>query len=375
MGNNKYKNEIIKIDEIHNTKLKSFSTNFARLDYLSKTGDIMINYFDSNYSIQYNNVDVNETTEQEEQEQQYSPTQPEPCKKEDSFLPSSKLLKLIEEQEKNKKVKKPVKKRNNKTVSSISIFDYMDKNHDKTKINKSELQEQYLMLIKDDNFKMKNRIDKYIMCQNCDVEKELNIVENCFICPKCKDTELAIYKTEKTCENDTIIEKTKYPYKKINHFKEKLNQFQAKEHIDIPDEIFIAINNFMKKNNEPMKNISTKLIKKILKLNNKPKYYEHTQQIYCMITKTKPITLTRNEEIHLTNMFNDVQEPFTRYKSEGRQNFLNYSYVINKLFNIVGMPEYAAHFKLLKSSTKLKEQDAVWKLICNEKGWTYHPSI
>ena len=74
-------------------------------------------------------------------------------------------------------------------------------------------------------------------------------------------------------------------------------------------------------------------------------------------------------------MFNEMQDPFKKYKPPGRSNFLNYSYTLNRLFNILDMPEHAKFFNLLKSKDKLKDQDNVWKKICMDMGWDYLKSI
>ena len=38
----------------------------------------------------------------------------------------------------------------------------------------------------------------------------------------------------------------------------------------------------------------------------------------------------------------------------------------------IGKPDYAKYFKILKSETKLKEQEKIWKKICLELGWKYY---
>ena len=116
-------------------------------------------------------------------------------------------------------------------------------------------------------------------------------------------------------------------------------------------------------------------IKKILKKNKLHDYYEHLQQLYCIISGKPPITLTREIEEKLISMFNDMQDSFKRHKPQGRSNFLNYSYTLNRLFNILDMPEHSKFFNLLKSKDKLKDQDNVWKKICADMNWDYLKSI
>lgn len=54
---------------------------------------------------------------------------------------------------------------------------------------------------------------------------------------------------------------------------------------------------------------------------------------------------------------------------------IQYSYVINKLFGILELPEYAEHYHLLKNRAKLCDQDRIWKLICEDMEWKFNPSI
>jgi hypothetical protein len=63
-------------------------------------------------------------------------------------------------------------------------------------------------------------------------------------------------------------------------------------------------------------------------------------------------------------------------------NYLNYSYVLNKLFLIKAETDNnpkmlinAKYFKLLKSRDKLKMQDAIWKKICSYNNWPFHSSF
>jgi hypothetical protein len=58
------------------------------------------------------------------------------------------------------------------------------------------------------------------------------------------------------------------------------------------------------------------------------------QQIYCKITGSSPITLSREVETKIITMFQSMQESFQKYKADERSNFLSYSYVLNKLFKI-----------------------------------------
>jgi 23S rRNA maturation-related 3'-5' exoribonuclease YhaM len=160
-----------------------------------------------------------------------------------------------------------------------------------------------------------------------------------------------------------------------------LNQFQAKESTEIPEEVYLKIKAELKKQRieNTIKRMSfskaREVIKDILKKIREQSYYEHIPYIISKITGQPPNILSRETEEKVKQMFKQVQEPFNKYCPADRLNFLNYSYILNKIFKILGMDEYAKCFKLLKSLDKLRLQDSIWKLICAELGWKFHASI
>ena len=74
-------------------------------------------------------------------------------------------------------------------------------------------------------------------------------------------------------------------------------------------------------------------------------------------------------------MFRQLEEPYMKFRPTGRSNFLNYSFLINKILNIMNLPDDAKYFALLKSDEKLKTQESTWKKICSYLGWQYHSNI
>ena len=68
-------------------------------------------------------------------------------------------------------------------------------------------------------------------------------------------------------------------------------------------------------------------------------------------------------EEKLCIMFRDIQAPFLKHCPKDRKNFLSYSYVLYKFFQILGLNEYLKYFPLLKSREKLYLQDQIWKKI------------
>ena len=76
-------------------------------------------------------------------------------------------------------------------------------------------------------------------------------------------------------------------------------------------------------------------------------------------------------EAKLTDMFNEIQEPFEKHCPNNRKNFLSYSYTLYKFFQLLNKNDYLIYFPLLKSRDKLFEQENIWKGICKELNWKF----
>lgn len=365
------------------------STNSEVLEYISKAGDLLVNYYNITSGIYYN-VDENNQQLTEDADTIIDISEVEPITKkenneeEQSSVISDKLKQLHELSQQTRKVKKPVKKRKieQKVMSGRSILNFLptDKNHQVEQINsvvmnRATLQDKFLMLVDKNYACEKSCVDNIVYCTQCKIEKILIQSEGRYVCKLCGETEITLTESETPNHKEMANEKQKYPYKKSNHLKEKLNQFQSKESADVPENICNIIRNDLRKKRIKDENCTPLDIKSILKKHRLTSYYEHLQQIYCKISKTDPITLSRDTEETVLNMFQAMQESFHKHRPANRSNFLSYSYVLNKLFRILGMKEHAKYFGLLKSKEKLREQDMIWSKICNDMDWPFYSSF
>lgn len=216
------------------------------------------------------------------------------------------------------------------------------------------------------------------ICPNCGIARELIAQDAIMVCPQCGNEVPMILESDKPSYHDPPHENTYFAYKKINHFKEQLSHFQAKETTKIPQEVYDIILIEMKK--EKRNNLATinktqikRYLQKYAHLGYN-KYYENINQIICHLNGMTPIIIKPELEEKLCNMFLQIQEPFEKYKPSDRNNFISYSYVIYKFFQILGYFEYLQYFNLLKSKEKLRKQDIIWKKICQDVGWKFYPS-
>jgi predicted RNA-binding Zn-ribbon protein involved in translation (DUF1610 family) len=316
-----------------------------------------------------------------------------------SNLVSDKLIKLNLLSQKNRKVKKPTKKRirnveiKNNNIMKFFIEEEKDtsSNSDntdnkennkkqKTETNRAILFDEYLNIL-DKATSYKNKSPFFKICQTCEMEKTLVHSEGMFACKNCGEVEYIIIESEIPNHKDNSNEKPRYPYKRLNHLIEWLNQFQAKESTEIPEYIYT---NILEELNKQRENITIltydypkqkKTVKRILKKLKYNQYYEHIPFIISKITGKAPPTLSREVEEKIKTMFKQIQEPFAKYCPKKRINFLNYSFILHKFFQLLEMPEFARCFTLLKSREKLKEQEKIWKNICQDLNWNFYSSL
>ena len=164
-------------------------------------------------------------------------------------------------------------------------------------------------------------------------------------------------------------------YIRLNHFKEILSQFQAKETTQIPDEVINAIRARIKKERiTDMSQITYDKMRDILRKLGLNKYFEHIQYINSLFGIKPPIM---NEELHetLCVLFIEIQKPWAMHCPANRTNFFNYTYTLYQLCVLLDQTQYLPYIPLLKDLEKQRAQDQIWQQVCNTLGWLYIPSI
>lgn len=166
-----------------------------------------------------------------------------------------------------------------------------------------------------------------------------------------------------------------YLYKQSNHFRDHLKRIQGKESTDIPQSVMDAILAELNKRGDDRSNVTPEDIRLILKHLDKSKLYNHTIRIWSLATGKRPPNMTSHQEQQLLHMFEMIQTPWSKTRPENRSNMLSYTYLLNKMCNLLGYTDIAQSFKLLKSRDKLVQQDMFWKKICDELDFDYERSI
>jgi hypothetical protein len=198
--------------------------------------------------------------------------------------------------------------------------------------------------------------------------------EGIMVCNNCFKSIQYLVENEKPSYKEPPKEVCFYAYKRINHFREILAQFQAKETTQIPDEVLENIRLQIKKERINLEQITNKKAKDILKKLGYNKYYEHIPFIKDKLGIKPPIMSPELEET-LCNLFMEIQGPYARYCPEDRVNFLNYYYTVYKLCELLDQRQFLPFFPMLKDREKRIEQDEIWKKICSELNWEFIPTI
>ena len=242
-------------------------------------------------------------------------------------------------------------------------------------IDKSSLVDKYMSII---NKKYVRNVEEedIEICKNCKNQMTCLQHDAIIICNICGYQELLLVEQNRPILKQNTKDTSHFSYKRINHFREWCNQVQGKESTDIPDEIFEKILTEIKKEKIiDAKTITYNKMRDILKRLRINKYYEHINYIINRINGIPTPQFSQELEDKLCNMFRNIQAPFLKHCPKDRKNFLSYSYVLYKFFQILGLNEYLKYFPLLKSREKLYVQDQIWKKICIELNYEIIPSL
>lgn len=270
---------------------------------------------------------------------------------------------------------------NSKTKMIQSFFKIKDESKpDEAKASatankKTNNVQKYLSNIDDTFLDVNSFVYQTDVCKYC-FKGELIPLEDegILICNTCSRNIPYLVENEKPSYKEPPKEVCFYAYKRINHFKEILAQFQGKETTQIPPEVIENIKMQIKKERIELKQITNAKTKEILKKLGYNKYYEHIPFIKDKLGIKPPVMSPELEE-KLCNLFIELQAPYSKFCPDDRVNFLNYYYTAYKLCELLGETQYLELFPLLKDKEKRIEQDAIWKKICEELDWEFIHTI
>ena len=271
--------------------------------------------------------------------------------------------------------KKKISECNNKTKVLDNFF-----NIKKPEINDYEEKtttdiQKYFYNVDNKLLDVNNFVYSTDICNYCNKGELIPIDhEGILVCNNCSKYIKFLVDTDKPTYKEPPKEVCFYAYKRINHFREILAQFQAKETTLIPNQVLEDVKFQIKKERITIEQLTNKKAKEILKKLGYNKYYEHIPFIKDKLG-IKPPIMTPELEERLCNLFIDIQGPYSKFCPEDRVNFLNYYYTVYKLCELLEQRQFLPYFPMLKDKLKRIEQDEIWKKICEELNWTFIPTV
>ena len=264
----------------------------------------------------------------------------------------------------------------NKNINILNNFFSKNKKQLKPVNNSDTNVQKYLTSIDKTFMDINNYIVEYNRCpkQSCNGEMIHIDYMGMVVCNVCAHQERFLADHEKPSYKEPPKEVCFYAYKRINHFREILAQFQAKETTQIPQEVIDNIKAQITKERITFDKISNERAKDILKKLGYNKYYEHIPFIKDKLGIKPPIMSPELEDT-LCNLFMEIQKPYAKHCPEDRVNFLNYYYVLYKLCELLNENTFLPFFPMLKDPCKRIEQDNIWKKICKELNWEFISTI
>ena len=298
-------------------------------------------------------------------------------KKKEYFLDNSKFIFEYFENKKNISNGSSIQSSTNKSKLVNSFFKI--KQDDTEEFNQQKKNNNivlnYLSNIDETFIDVNSFVCQTDICQICHKGELIPLEdEGIMVCNSCSRTIPYLVENEKPSYKEPPKEVCFYAYKRINHFKEILSQFQGKETTQIPPEVIENIKLQIKKERIDLTQITNLKTKEILKKLGYNKYYEHIPFIKDKLGIKPPIMSQELEET-LCNLFIELQAPYSKYCPDDRVNFLNYYYTAYKLCELLGEEKYLPLFPLLKDREKRIEQDEIWKKICAKLDWEFIPTI
>lgn len=152
-----------------------------------------------------------------------------------------------------------------------------------------------------------------------------------------------------------------------------MSNLQGKENTEIPKEVINAIKKEFRKRKfteKDKKSMNGKKMRVILKRLGYNDYFEHIMQIMNITCNIPPPTISRKIEARVKELFLQMQKPYEMFKGE-RKNCLQYSYVLYKLFELLEKDDLTEYLARLKSVDKLRQQEKIWKKICEYNRWQF----
>lgn len=242
--------------------------------------------------------------------------------------------------------------------------------------NKGEVFRQHQAMIQ--GYRSTERNYKFDFCPYCPEQPPLIHIESegAHVCPECGVSCDVISNDARYIPFGTIISPiTQSSYKRLNHLNEWITRVEARQRTFIPPEIIAAVSRELKKYRQQPEQLTVKMVRSYLEKLKLSAYYEHRVYIWCAINGKSPPHIKLSDKGRIRYVFVLIQEPYELCPSSinVRENFMGYSYTLNRICELLSLDSLMVYFPLPKSHEVLRQYENIWKFICTYHGWDFIP--
>lgn len=262
----------------------------------------------------------------------------------------------------------------------------------------SKLTEKYFEIVKScfstkilkklcltDNYGKQELINSaQLTCTNCQNTKDfINQDDNLYICIYCY-AEILTLSVSTTNDTSRINISNKYVYDKKSRFKDCLNQYQAKQNVNISQDVYdnieaqlVSNGTIVPKGELPhlarFKKITRYHVLYFLKELGYTKHYEDVILIHFILTGQPPDNIEHLEGALMEDFTLLLDTYNVLYKNiSKKRNFINVQYVLFHLLKKHGYPCKKEDFAVLKTIERKSNHDDICKTLFDELGWDFN---
>lgn len=104
-------------------------------------------------------------------------------------------------------------------------------------------------------------------------------------------------------------------------------------------------------------------------------YYIYIYSLLEKITGIPIPEIPSAKQEQIKYMFSCILIPFRKLKPKNRKSLIRYNYILLKFCEMLKLDYIIPYLPQLKCEKKKREQDDMWKLICDELRWDYISSF
>ena len=244
--------------------------------------------------------------------------------------------------------------------SNIELLEYIDKHYDEIECE-----------LNGEVYKEPKKHD-HNFCMDCKLRKIVDYKRSTLVSTKCGLCEY--YPIYVASYNHTMQpSRMKCIYKRFDNFKVILNQFFYGGKKLVPDDVMETIKeeihdetNILYPCQIPL---TIPILECILERNELTMYKDSIYFISFKLSGGFFPLITTKEYNTILSVFNVVSSIYDNYRPNDRKTFLNYPFVLKELLIALGKAEYSKCIPQLKTHSKRKELERVWKLITKDHEW------